>query len=405
MDKKFLPNATFFLYIFFFFRYDPPTIKGSSRGNRTMMYDRTFGVEIECYAPRGLTFEAVRDAIRAAGVTIYASHSHSGRADATTWVVKPDGSLSGSGTGNGMEIVSRHLNGDAGMDEIRKVCRVLGELNFSVTPACGLHVHVQRPSVGGMRRLAIDYANHEALIDSVLPASRRGTACRWAGTLTRAAALNYAQAREPSDIASVVGHGKYAKVNFTASWLHGTVEFRQHSGTVDAGKIIAWSKFCLRMVDHAERNAVALVAGGVSYRVQPQVQRVTRRFRRSFRGRRFVQLLTRPEGATRDEIFAATGWERGSLSMTRFAREAGLALRSQRLMNGSRRYWGRLVTDQPVATTPTAPALTVADFAPVPVAASLEAFAEMLGMDADEVAYFTGRRVHFAGRYNVLNNE
>ncbi len=360
-----------------------------------MFYDRTFGVEIECYAPRGLTFEQVRDAIQAAGVNIYSSNSHAARADSRRWVVKCDSSLTGGGTGNGMEIVSRHLRGEAGMEEIRRVCRVIGQegLRFSVTTQCGLHVHVQRPSIGGMRRLAIDYANHEVIIDSILPRSRRGTACHWAGTLTRVQQLQFAQASEATNIAAVIGHGKYSKVNFTASWLHGTVEFRQHSGTIDAEKIINWAKLCLRMVDIANANPVALVAGGQVHRVPPQVNRAARRFRHTFRGRQFVNLLTRPEGATRDEIFAATGWERGSLSMVRFAREAGLTLRSRRLMNGSRRYWGTSVVLQPQdpVETPSAP------FVPVPSVDSLDAFCQLLGMDADETAYFTGRRDHFSG--------
>ncbi len=354
-----------------------------------MIYDRTFGVEIEAYAPRGLSFEAVRDAILQEGVNIYHSYSHNGRADAQLWVIKPDGSLMGQGTGNGMEIVSRHLRGEEGMTEIRK--------------ACGLHVHVQQPSVGGMRRLAIDYAIHEEIIDSVLPHSRRGSSCRWAGTLKSRPQLSFAQARTSMRIADVVGHGKYAKINFTASSLHGTVEFRQHSGTIDADKIINWSKLCLRLVDHADANPVALAAGGEAYapRVTQPLTLTSRRFRRTSRGRTFVQLLTRQEGATRDEIFAATGWDRGSLSMTRFAREAGLVLRSQRLMSGSRRYWGTFA-EAPIPAPPSPPPVTV-EFVPVAPAANLAELGLLLGMDFDEVAYFMGRRDHFARSQPSVN--
>src|SRR5262249_20795119 len=73
------------------------------------------------------------------------------------------------------------------------------------------------------------------------------------------------------------------------------------------------------------RDVIAMIYGG---------NRLCRR-------RLVVTLWTRPEGATRDEVFAATGWAAGSLSMVRFARENGVVLRRTRLENGAYRYYGR----------------------------------------------------------------
>jgi hypothetical protein len=66
------------------------------------------------------------------------------------------------------------------------------------------------------------YNRAEKVIDSMLPPSRRmNTYCR-SNTVTDAT------------------RDRYAKVNLTSMYRHGTVEFRQHSGTIDCNKIKNW---------------------------------------------------------------------------------------------------------------------------------------------------------------------
>lgn len=47
---------------------------------------------------------------------------------------------------------------------------------------------------------------------------------------------------------------RYYKVNFMAISKHGTLEFRQHEGTIDPKAICAWADFVLALVRYALDN-------------------------------------------------------------------------------------------------------------------------------------------------------
>ncbi|KAM5545982.1 hypothetical protein V8D89_000108 [Ganoderma adspersum] len=47
------------------------------------------------------------------------------------------------------------------------------------------------------------------------------------------------------------GRARYFKVNFTSLLKHGTIEFRQHEGTVVADTVIAWACFLQHFVNFA----------------------------------------------------------------------------------------------------------------------------------------------------------
>jgi hypothetical protein len=355
------------------------------------MFDRTYGVEIEAIAPPGVTYTAVADAVTAAGVDCrFAGYSHT---RTSFWKVVTDGSLTG---GNGMELVSPAappLRGEEGLAQVRAVCAVLTELGLTVNRSCGLHVHVEAPSVDAMRSLAIDYANHEAIIDSCLPRSRRGNVNTYARSIARIDKLSVARARDAAGIASAVGNGRYAKVNFTSFWRHGTVEFRHHSGTVDGDKACNWVKLCLRMVARAAANPVARVPGGADP-VAPQRMR-RRRYRYGSRRARFVALVTSPQGTTRQEVWDATGWGPRYFSFRRFAADAGLTLRSQRMVNGSRRYWGTYAATD-VAPAPAATPAAPTAMPDLPAARCLEEMVAAFGMTDEETQYWINRRTLFA---------
>jgi hypothetical protein len=204
----------------------------------------TFGVEIECYVA-GRTREEVALAITAAGVECRAeSYNHQRR---PAWKVVTDNSVAG-----GMELVSPVLSGEAGFQSLQTVCRVLGELGATVRRTCGLHVHVgvHSGSPAFFRRIHQIYAGHEAAINSVLSPSRRANGfCRampdHINTYTH----------QPLDMSA-----RYGRVNFQSFWRHGTVEFRQHQGTVEFTKIAAWVRFCQAIVRLAGSDADLPVA-------------------------------------------------------------------------------------------------------------------------------------------------
>ncbi|HEX4439876.1 MAG TPA: amidoligase family protein, partial [Thermoanaerobaculia bacterium] len=251
------------------------------------------------------------------------------------------------------------------------------------------------------RTLAIDYADYQGVIHGVLPASRRpgGPGQRYARSLSLDGSSRDAIAIAASDrdIAAILYHGRrsappgrrrrgswterWVALNFTARWRHGTVEFRQHSGTVNARKIVAWARFCVAMVEAARKNPT-IVSGG-------RVVANPARFGLDESGRRrtFVRLITSPEGTTREDVFRETGWRRGSLTMRRFAQEAGLEIfRQRRQDNGHVRYWARPV-DQSAAP------IAAADAAPK----TLDTLVAVLELSPEDAEYWRSRSRFFAG--------
>jgi hypothetical protein len=224
----------------------------------------TFGAELELIMPRGMTREVLASHIRAAGVECNAElYGHSLR---RAWKIVTDGSL-GDYT-HGCEVVSPVLSGDEGFAQLRKVCEVLTAQGCKVNKKCGFHVHIgaRNENLGFFKSLLSLYAQAEPVIDSFVAPSRRGPFagngfCK--GMRINQAAFDAAQTvddvtravGQTPGVAHVRGSGRYFKINMQSYWQHGTVEFRQHQGTVDANKAENWVRFCLRMALAARSGA------------------------------------------------------------------------------------------------------------------------------------------------------
>jgi hypothetical protein len=150
-----------------------------------------------------------------------------------------------------------------------------------------------------MKKLAELYIENEDVIDGLLPPSRRGNANTYLQSVkTRTSRAALARANSVTDIATAIcNNQRYVKLNYTAFWRQGTVEFRHHSGTIDAVKILRWIGFCTKLIAAAQRDEtvpVALPAG-----TPPAFSGYWRSGRRT---RAIFTLLTRPEGATSEEL-------------------------------------------------------------------------------------------------------
>lgn len=63
-----------------------------------------------------------------------------------------------------------------------------------------------------------------------------------------------------NEMANIMG-SRYFKVNLMSFQRHGTIEFRQHSGTVNATKIANWVRFLGQFIDNSKaRNTPAVSA-------------------------------------------------------------------------------------------------------------------------------------------------
>ncbi|AYQ31402.1 amidoligase family protein [Runella sp. SP2] len=229
-----------------FAKYWPENVNG--REFRFIAFNRKFGVEIEAY---GVEMQRVENALRSAG--IYAETERYNHSTRRHWKLVTDGSLTGVNT---FELVSPILEGMSGLNELEKVCEVLETLNVKINKTCGLHIHFDATQMGlqQTKNLLLNYAKLEEAIDSFMPHSRRGNNNSYTRTL-RGHETKIENADSISKIASGFG-SRYFKVNMQAYERHRTIEFRQHSGTVEFKKISNWVIFLHNLVEYSKTKRV-----------------------------------------------------------------------------------------------------------------------------------------------------
>jgi hypothetical protein len=205
---------------------------------------RTFGLELEVAA----NTVTVTRVLQAAGINVvFEGYTH---AATSHWKVVTDGSVLG-----GAEVVSPILRGEAGIAEARRVCEALTAASIKVDRRCGYHVHVGADDLtaDAIRNLVKRYAAYEASIDAWMPASRRNNPyCK--SVANHAAVVDSIAGDAPREIARRL-RDRYMKLNLQSLWRQGTVEFRQHSGTVDADKVENWLRFCIAFVEASASTA------------------------------------------------------------------------------------------------------------------------------------------------------
>ncbi len=204
--------------------------------------ERKFGVEIECVADVNL----LRTAIRNAGVSVQREdYNHQVR---DYWKLVPDGSLNYRGARAGyepIELVSPPLSGREGMEELERVCQALRNSNTLINRSCGLHVHHDANDLTmlGARAMARNWAHYQNAIDTVLAPSRRGSARNsycMPYTLSHAEIID--NGRNLRQVMNSIGT-RYLTLNYTSFQRHGTIEVRQHQGSIEFSKIAHWIQF------------------------------------------------------------------------------------------------------------------------------------------------------------------
>lgn len=212
-------------------------------------FNRRFGVEIEAH---NITREALASALRQAGIEVEVEgYNHYSRPH---WKIVTDASLSGTNT---FELVSPILEGQAGLNELEKVCRVLKQKNAYINRTCGLHIHFDAQAIGldHTKSILINYAHYEAVIDSFMPNSRRGNSNGYCQSL-RSQTRRIESARSMNALVDSVLTNRYYKVNLQSYTRHKTIEFRQHSGTIEFEKISTWVLFLHNLVEYSRSKRV-----------------------------------------------------------------------------------------------------------------------------------------------------
>jgi len=225
----------------------------------------TVGVELEC---TNVDRDAVRRICAERGIATHDDYNNYNHRDSSdSYKLMSDGSLSRSrgdvfGT---CEIVTPVLND---LRSLRVVCDILNEAGAGVNRTCGLHVHFGAANftAAQWRRIILNYARLEAIIDGFMPASRRGNASQWCRSITDHAA-RIERMYEPSfermkaEFASDGScYARYHKVNLEAFARHKTIEFRQHAGTINFEKIENWVNFLAGLLTYSIQNEELVTA-------------------------------------------------------------------------------------------------------------------------------------------------
>ncbi len=221
-------------------------------GLGSSIQDYTFGCELECFLPRGVSHAEAARRLTAEGLDVRAESW--GHVTRTWWKIVTDGSL--NNYTRGAEFVSPVLKGQEGLGQVEKLCRALTRMGAKVNKTCGLHVHVGAANITSeeLTRLLKLYGRNERTIDRLMPESRRNN--RYCGSVIIPERLcetvqEVLQAIRCTSYQS----NRFRKLNAASWWSHRTVEFRQHSGSVEADKVCNWVQFCLYMTRFAASGA------------------------------------------------------------------------------------------------------------------------------------------------------
>lgn len=226
--------------------------------------NRKFGIELELIT-RGLSSTGLASYLSDNGIPCLSEgYNHETKPH---WKIVPDSSL----PMGGKELVSPILQGQEGIETVEKVCDILGKCGAKVSKNCGFHVHVDAHDLTAKHILNVveRYIKFEQQIDLFMPKSRRGNVnrfCRQVGRSNLADALYYAadegylaeviaeNSRERFNNHELFTSCRYYKINLASLCRHGTIEFRQHSGTVKFNKVHSWINFCLAFVEASSQT-------------------------------------------------------------------------------------------------------------------------------------------------------
>lgn len=248
---------------------------------RAPIAQRAFGIELEVIYPHRHDSHADIAAQIESATGIRCRGEGYGHGAVNAWKVTHDGSVSGGG-----EVVSPKLMGEDGIAQAVKVTKALQGMGCKVETSCGFHVHVDATDINAkeLAKIGVCFAWFETFFDHIMPASRRGNESIYVksnrgfygdygtrGLNASIAAINaaaitgdmlkvtrainprcncYSQERGERCSCS----GRYAKLNATPINNQKSLEFRQHSGTIEHEKVENWIRLCVQFVEKGKRS-------------------------------------------------------------------------------------------------------------------------------------------------------
>jgi hypothetical protein len=224
-------------------------------GGSSSVQGRRFGVEIEF---SGISRSEAEAALQAAGINaVNEAYNHTTRRH---WKLVPDGSVRHEGNGCG-ELVSPPLRGEAGLAQLELAVATLSAAGATVNLSTGIHVHHDMAGLSGSEIAAFVtlWSERQTAIDSLVSRSRRenrNTYCQ---------NLSDSELRNIVDEFNTTGrirnsYNRYRKINVMSYPKYGTVEIRQHQGSLDGAKLRHWILFTQALITAAKNHVEANIA-------------------------------------------------------------------------------------------------------------------------------------------------
>ena len=303
-----------------------------------MTYNFSGGVEIEAVLRSGVSIQNVKEEFDRRGIK--------------GWELKEDGS-------DGVDIEAASMpfaDCQTAYNSISDACDAMVHMGCTVSIDCGLHIHIgnallkenvtpeeyTKTSIVAWESLNDYHTDHADPFDVVVvkdvairltKSAKLPNGCnamvaksrrdlmnggnhldgynKWA-RLTSVAALEAANTIEELKAASAMGRSnysrKYSAVNFKA-WENGTVEFRQHQGTIEAEKIWNWFLFLTNLF---KQTLETRVTSGT----QTIVHQTPERPPFAAQAKRIIDqynLMRRAGGSTTRDIMMITGCTEGDV--------------------------------------------------------------------------------------------
>ena len=148
----------------------------------------------------------------------------------------------------------------------RLALKALRELGGQVNHTCGLHVHHSIAHLGprDVATAIAGYRQSKKALQLIIPASRWNNGyCKWDenyGTLSRSKLDEWKDQSGWRRVREVLYADRYSVTNLCALFDHGTLEFRQHSGTLDGDKVMNWVLLTQGFVNLHERVKSGVIA-------------------------------------------------------------------------------------------------------------------------------------------------
>lgn len=172
----------------------------------------------------------------------------------------------------GVEFRSVPMNGDLLFNSIKNFCKILVEKKYYVNQKCGLHIHLEvDQELEFLKKIYLFYLKFEEMFFNMLPKSRRNIkyCCKFnkyykdsiddiinVETLNEFKEMIYETMYYNSEIKKRYNDKRYCWINLHSIFYRGTLEVRNHSGTINFSKIINWIIIHQRVLEFLKNTKI-----------------------------------------------------------------------------------------------------------------------------------------------------